>query len=318
MLMRADRRGSTGWMKAALLTTAAFYALWATWVLVWPSQSLAWAGLASNAASPLWRFTGLVDLVLAGGLVAASLNPCQYWPVTSVTLALHSSATLGFALSVRAGELPSAAWPGILVHDALWCFPLAMVLHGVRCNDADRKSAGCHEVQSFALRTKTQYGVSLVEMSNLSPVLVVFLRQLGCALTKQSIHDLASRRKEIERHGAQIALVHLSPEREASEILSSCGLGDLPRVSDPSLSLYHAFGLRHASVAQFLAPKVLLRNLRAGFKYGFCKPLGDNTQLPGAFFVFHGEVLRSYRHQTVADRADFLALVAQQDYPIAS
>jgi hypothetical protein len=40
--------------------------------------------------------------------------------------------------------------------------------------------------------------------------------------------------------------------------------------------------------------------------------------MPGAFFIFHGEVLRSYRHQSVADRADFLALVAQQDYPIAS
>jgi hypothetical protein len=177
---------------------------------------------------------------------------------------------------------------------------------------------GCREVQGFALRTKTQYGVSLAEMSSLSPVLVVFLRQVGCALTKQSIHDLAARRKEIERHGAQIALVHLSPERDASAILSSCGLGDLPRVSDPSLSLYHAFGLRRASLVHFFDPRILLRTLRAGAKYGFCKPLGDNAQMPGAFFVFHGEVLRSYRHKSVADRTDLLALVAQQDYPIAS
>ena len=315
MLMTVD---SKPWMKAMLLATAAFYSLWAVWVLGWPSESLAWAGLAANGARPLWRFTGLVDLVFAGGLVAASVKPCRYWPITSVSLALHSAATVGFALSVRSGELSATAWPAVLVHDAFWCLPLAFVLHGVRCTDSERKSVGCREVQSFALRTKTQYGVSLGEMSQLSPVLVVFLRQLGCALSKQSIHDLAARRKEIERHGAQIALVHMSPEREASDILSKYRLADLPRVSDPDLSLYHAFGLRRASIAQFLAPKVILGTLRAGFKYGFCKELGDSAQMPGAFFIFHGEVLRSYRHQSVADRADFLALVAQQDYPIAS
>src|SRR5437764_15378304 len=101
---------SRGWMKAVLLTTAGFYAMWALWVLGWPAESLSWAGLANASARPLWRFTGLVDLVLAGGLVAASVKPCQYWPVTTVSLALHSAATFGFLMSVRAEELPSTAW----------------------------------------------------------------------------------------------------------------------------------------------------------------------------------------------------------------
>jgi peroxiredoxin len=205
-----------------------------------------------------------------------------------------------------------------MVHDAFWCFPLAFVLHGVHCTDSARKSVGCREVQTFALRTKTQYGVSIAEMSNLSPVLVVFLRQLGCGLCLESIADLAKRRKEIEKHGVQIALVHLSPEKDAARILSKHGLGDLPRVSDPNLSLYHAFGLKRAAFHQFVAPKVVLRMLRAGVKYGFRKALGVSSQMPGAFFIFHAEVLRSYRHQSVADRADLLALVTQQDYPIAS
>ena len=306
-------------MKGALVTTATFYASWAIWVLGWPSESLAWTGLAEGpSARALWRFIGLVDLVLAGGLVAASVRPCQYWPVTSVGLALHSAATLGFGLSVRAGELPWSAWPAVLIHDAFWCFPLALVLHGVHCTDSERKSVGCRDVQAFALRTKTQYGVSIAEMSHLSPVLVVFLRQLGCAFCRQSIADLAKRRKEIEKHGAQIALVHMSNEADAGRILANHSLDDLPRVSDPNLSLYHAFGLRRAAVPQFLNPKVVLRMLRASAKYGVRKALGDTAQMPGAFYIFHGEVLRSYRHQSVADRVDLLALVAQQDYPIAS
>jgi peroxiredoxin len=312
---------SKGWMKAALLTTAAFYSLWAVWVLGWPAQSLGWAGLATAPAGAflaLWRFSGLVDLVLAGGLVAASVKPCQYWPVTSVGLALHSAATVGFAVSVHNGELPASCWPVVLIHDAIWCFPLAAVLHGVRCRDTERRASGCREVQSFALRTKTNYGVSLQEMSNLSPVLIVFLRQLACPLSMESVNGLAARRKEIEKHGVQIALVHMSKEPGADAVLAKCGLGDLPRVSDPNLSLYHAFGLRRASMVQFADPTVILRMLRAGAKYGFRKALGDSAQMPGVFFVFHGEVLRSYRHQSVADRVDLLALVSQQDYPIAS
>ena len=119
-------------MKAALLTTAAFYSFWAFWVLGWPAESLALTGLsggiANGPAIALWRLSGLVDLVLAGGLVAASVKPCQYWPVTSVGLALHSAATVGFAWSVHNGELPSSAWSTVFVHDAIWCFPLAAVL----------------------------------------------------------------------------------------------------------------------------------------------------------------------------------------------
>ena len=306
-------------MKATLLATATFYVVWAGWVLGWPAESLSWAGLASmSGAAPLWRFTGLVDLVLAGGLVAASVKPCQYWPVTSLGLALHAAATCGFGVSVRAGELPASAWPAILIHDAFWCVPLVLVLNGVRCTDAERRSMGCHEVQAFALRTKTQYGVSIAEMSNLSPVLVVFLRQLGCAFSQESIADLAKRRKQIEKHGVQIALVHMSREPDASRVLTTCGLGDLPRVSDPNLSLYHAFGLRRAGAHHFLNPKVVFRMLLAIAKHGLGKALGDSAQMPGAFFIFHSEILRSYRHQTPADRVDLLALVAQQDYPIAS
>ena len=315
MRMTAETRG---WMKATLLSTATFYALWAIWVLGWPSESLAWAGLESVSSRPLWRFTGLVDLVLAGGLIAASVKPCQYWPVTSVALALHSIATLGFVLSVRAGELPASAWPAVLIHDAFWCLPLALVLHGVHCTGSERKSVGCRDIQAFALRTKTQYGVSIAEMSNLSPVLVVFLRQLGCAFCREAVADLAKRRKEIEKQGVQIALVHMSKEPDASRILLSHGLDDLPRVHDSNLSLYHAFGLRRARLYDLVNPLVVFKGLRASAKYGVRKALGDSAQMPGAFFIFHGEVLRSYRHQSLADRPDLLALVAQQDYPIAS
>jgi hypothetical protein len=31
--------------------------------------------------------------------------------------------------------------------------------------------------------------------------------------------------------------------------------------------------------------------------------------MPGVFLLFHGETLKSYRHQSAADRPDYLAMV---------
>ena len=40
---------------------------------------------------------------------------------------------------------------------------------------------------------------------------------------------------------------------------------------------------------------------------------GDVTQMPGVFLVFHGEILKSYRHQSSADRPDYVALVSEMN-----
>ncbi|MFO0508824.1 MAG: AhpC/TSA family protein, partial [bacterium] len=55
------------------------------------------------------------------------------------------------------------------------------------------------------------------------------------------------------------------------------------------------------------------RGFRAGFlgKHGIGSAEGDVTQMPGVFLVFHGEILKSYRHQSAADRPDYVALVRE-------
>jgi hypothetical protein len=43
--------------------------------------------------------------------------------------------------------------------------------------------------------------------------------------------------------------------------------------------------------------------------------VGDGFQMPGIFLLFHGEVLRSYRHQTAADRPDYVDLAEAEQFP---
>ena len=42
---------------------------------------------------------------------------------------------------------------------------------------------------------------------------------------------------------------------------------------------------------------------------------GDGFQMPGVFLIYHGEVLRSYRHQSVADRPHYTRFAAGDSIP---
>ena len=307
------------WMRAGLIAPALFFAASGLLLLCFPAVPLTWYGLAVvGIAIPLLRLAGVIDLGMAAGFASACISPCQSWAVALGGFVLHLGVMAAAYFSSRSGELPADVMPAVLIHDGIWCLPLGAILVRVFQEHMRKRCVGCSDIQTFAMRAKTQYGVSLLEMSNLSPVLVVFLRHIGCTFCREAIADLATHRREIESQGVQIALVHMGQEDQIEPFLALHGLAALPRIGDRTQSVYRAFGLRRGSIPQLFGPKVWIRGLSVGPKYGMGRTVGDAAQMPGAFLVFHGEVLKSYQHQSAADRADFVALVSQQDYPIAS
>ena len=42
--------------------------------------------------------------------------------------------------------------------------------------------------------------------------------------------------------------------------------------------------------------------------YGIGKVIGDSFQLPGVFLVHHGEIVKAFRHESVADEVDYAAM----------
>jgi peroxiredoxin len=166
-------------------------------------------------------------------------------------------------------------------------------------------------VQKLALRTKTQYGVSLDELSKLTPVLLVFLRQTGCTFCRETLHDLSHQRPAIEAEGVRIVVVFMAVEEKAGQVLSRFGLEDINRVSDPHQHVYRAFGLARGRLMALVGPRELWRGFLGLLKgFGWAPPAQeDGFQMPGVFLLFHGEVLRSYRHQSAAERPDYLAIV---------
>jgi hypothetical protein len=150
-----------------------------------------------------------------------------------------------------------------------------------------------------------------MEMSRRSPLLMVFLRHAGCPFCREALADIACQRRRIEATGTQIVLVHMGTDQDAHEFFYRFELSDWPRVSDSIRTLYRAFGLGRGGLWQAFGPGLLWRGFQAAIlrQNGMGWPVDDIFQLASIFLIFHGQVLRSFVHQSAADRPNYAKLV---------
>jgi peroxiredoxin len=307
-------------MRWVLRIAAMYNLVWGFWVMLRPNSIFSMFGVAQPTYLEFWQAIGLTTAVFGLGLFFASRDPYKHWIVILLALLVEIATPFGFWMGVERGHLPGSALWMIGMNDLIWWIPFSLILWKAYEVNRTRRILASPEVQNFALRAKTQYGVSLLEMSQLSPTMIVFLRHLGCTFCRETLADLGKQRAKIEADGVRVALVHMAQESEAEPFLKKYGLVDLPRVSDPGQAVYRAFGLDRGSLLQLFGLKTWVRAFQSvvvqGNKQG--ATIGDSFQMPGVFLVFHGEVLRAYRHQSPADRPDYVSLAQNQDYPVPS
>lgn len=301
-----------------VLWAASLYSIvWGAWVVLSPNAAFEWAAAPPPGYPEIWQCVGVLAVVFGAGYAIAATNVLQHWPIVFVGLAGNLAVALGFLVAARAGRLP---WPLAWIvapAAALGSVPFSLILYRAYQEKLARERTASPEIQRIAMRARTQFGPSIAELSQLSPILVVFLRHFGCPFCREALADLVAQRQAIEATGTRILLVHMAGAETAASFFRRYGLDDLPRVSDPERTVYRAFGLGRGSFAKLLGPKVWWRGFEASFlnRHGFGRLVGDGFQMPGVFVVFHGTVLRSYRHQSTADRPHYLQLAALDSFP---
>lgn len=120
------------------------------------------------------------------------------------------------------------------------------------------------------------------------PTLLVFLRHLGCLFSREWLDELG--RASADPAFPTLLYVHLGTPEQGETFFENLA-PDARAVADPSLQLYHAFGVPRASALQLLDPRVWACGVRAvggGYKPG--KPIGDPLVMPGLFLVEGGRV----------------------------
>lgn len=165
--------------------------------------------------------------------------------------------------------------------------------------------------QNLAL-IKTNKGNSIADLSDQSPVLLIFLRHFGCIFCKDSMHEIAKRKDKFKKEGIQIVLVHMSDFETASTYFSEMGINDLEHVSDEECKIYAAFGLVKGSFSQLFGLKTWMR----GFEIAATKQMlpsmtrvGDGLQMPGIFLIKEGVIIESFIHNSVADKPNYESFI---------
>jgi peroxiredoxin len=269
-------------------------------------------GIEGWTAIVLVRMIGLMTASAGIGLMLASSDTVKSWPMTLAAMMVN--VTWVWGLAAERG-LSHWGWTAGAFQLVLGAGLGAVLYYAYQANLEQRRSVSA-EVLKFALRSKTNVGVSLDELSRLSPVLLVFLRHAGCTFCREALADLAERRREIEGNGTRVVLVHMGSDEHGEKFFSHYGLEKAPRISDPRKNLYRAFGLPKGRIGDLIGPKVWWRGFQAGVlnRHGVGRLVGDGFQMPGVFLLFHGEIVRSYRHQSAADRPDYMQLVTGREY----
>lgn len=105
--------------------------------------------------------------------------------------------------------------------------------------------------------------------------------------------------------------MHQGNEKHGRELAERYGVGAWPRIPDPERALYKEFGLEPGSISAVFGAKALLRTPAALLSGApkLAKPVGDVWQMPGVFVLRDGAIVAQFRHDSIADRPEYLALL---------
>lgn len=288
------------WMMVVLRFAGVYNILFGIWAVGWPGMWFSISGMAQPEYPFLWQCIGMIVGVYGVGYLCASVAPLKHWPIVLVGFLGKVFGPIGFAFAAMQGDLPwSAGWM-IIFNDLIWWVPFAMILWSAACLMVGQPVNGKamsreHAMQSFHLND----GESLLEASKKQPVAVVFLRHFGCTFTRQLLRKLELMEDKSKERGARLVLVHMLQEGEEVEYVQD---SEVSRIADPWCDLYRAFGLGKGGFLELFGPRVWLRGLIAIFKgCGVGHLAGDGLQMPGAFLVKDGVIIREQKSKSAAD-----------------
>ena len=301
------------WMRHVLMAAAVYNLAWGASTIVAPQWYFRWSGMADINHAMVWQCVGMIVGVYGVGYAIAATQPYRHWPIVLVGLLGKILGPLGMARQLLAGTVPLKFAAVILTNDLIWWAPFFLILRAAY--HAFQQEAGTPEPDSLssALATTTiQNGNTLANVCRNQTCCFVFLRHLGCTFCRQALADVQAQWSDIQKSGARLILVHMSPEEDAAPLMKAYGVSHIDRVSDPGGRLYRAMGLKRGNLRQLLGPEVMWRGAKAFFGgHGIGKISGDGTRLGGVFIVKNGAMVRAFPNRSAADRPNYAAIVKE-------
>lgn len=168
-----------------------------------------------------------------------------------------------------------------------------------------------YSVAALLESVTTYTGRRFVDLSQETPLLLVFLRHAGCTFCREALADISLARARIEAKGVKIVLVHMADSQAMGDLVAKNSLQDLETICDSSQLLYQTFGLERGSFRQLAGFKVWWRGIIAGVVAGHGRGSlsADLRQMPGVFYLDKGVIAGYFRHHSAADRPQYESLL---------
>jgi peroxiredoxin len=297
-------------MRSVLLAAGLYNILWGAFAVLFPGAIFIWLDMPQPNYPQFWQCIGMIVGVYGIGYAIAAFDPARHWPIVLVGFLGKVMGPLGMVQALWTGQLPWGFALNCVTNDLIWWVPFALILkHAWVQYQSEGDDAHLPAESSLLADAQTTGGMSLAELSQQQPVLLVFLRHSGCTFCREALADLSTGRAKIEKNGTKLAIVHMSTAESFAAFTASYGLSDVPAVSDPERRLYRGLGLRRGKLAQLLGFSVWWRGTESFFAGHHPGALdGDGTQMPGVFLLQNGRVVRRFIHDNAAQRPDYAAL----------
>lgn len=309
-----------GWMKFTLRLAAVYNVIWGAWVVLFPNHFFELVGMTPPTHTSIWQCVGMIVGVYGIGYWIAGNDPARHWPIILVGFLGKIFGPAGYVQGAFIdGTLdPAFGWT-IPTNDLIWWIPFAMILwYSFRMNQGQGDRYAIEKLDAAVFKKvldqhPSQSGQTLNDLSSGQTVFVLFLRHAGCTFCREALADLAKQQEILSNAVDHTVIITQSHTDKAVADLEKFGLSiheKLHVISDPDTDLYRAFELQRGRFLQLFGPKVWLSGFRA-IKYGVGPLDGDGLQMPGAFVLRDGQVIKSQRHEYANDRIDACAFVNQ-------
>ena len=293
-----------------LLAAGLYNIVWGAFAVLFPGAIFSWLDMPPPNYPQFWQCIGMIVGVYGIGYAIAAFDPVRHWPIVLVGFLGKVMGPLGMVQALWTGQLPWGFALNCVTNDLIWWVPFAFILkHAWVQYQSEGNDADLPAESTLLAEAQTTSGMSLAELSQQQPVLLVFLRHSGCTFCREALADLSAARAKIEKSGTKLAIVHMGTADSFAAFTASYGLSDVPAVSDPQRRLYRGLGLRRGKLAQLVGFSVWWRGTKSFFAGHYPGALGgDGTQMPGVFLLQNGRVVRRFIHDNAAQRPDYAAL----------
>jgi hypothetical protein len=261
-------------------------------------------------------FLSILLLLIGLGCGLTAIQPRRFWSILLLT-SLFEFIVLGslmWTVLYKMTTVPYAMW--ILISGSsliLWWAILKDLYNNYTQEDASFGFQSLKEAldRVYIPARKTSLG----QLSYQTPLLVIFLRYLGCTFCRQTLANIEKKKKELQHQGLQIVLIHMNTQEQAKELFESYGLEHFIHISDPHRHLYRLFGLRRVSFSELVNPVTCRQffnsTILEGHRQGRLN--GDPMQMPGVFVVYQNEIVYTYYPKYISDQPNFSEITNLND-----